>query len=183
MHEDHGGAELCACRKISSSNQAAISLVHSRLEREVTCPNGKVSGNWYEIPSMAPYTVVRFGKCRCGPCPEQASCTSGEARTVNFLPQRLHEAQESGSPGSADRYSARPPGVISNGGTWPAVLQCSLQAGPAGSMRARLVVVTGLSVMASRVRSSWARTALGGVRKWNSKARSMLRVEAMAAAA
>jgi transposase len=62
--------------------------------REATCPNGKVSGNWYEIPSMTPYAVVRFGKRRCGPCPEKAKCTSGEARTINFLPRHLHEAQE-----------------------------------------------------------------------------------------
>jgi hypothetical protein len=63
-------------------------------QREVTCPNGKVSGNWNEIPSMAPYTVVRFGKRQCGPCPEKAKCTSGEARTINFLPRRIHELQE-----------------------------------------------------------------------------------------
>jgi transposase len=62
--------------------------------REVTCPNGKVSGNWNEIPSMAPYTVVRFGKRQCGPCPEKAKCTSGQARTINFLPRRIHELQE-----------------------------------------------------------------------------------------
>ena len=62
--------------------------------REVTCPNGKVSGNWNELPAMAPYTVVRFGKRQCGPCPEKAKCTSGEARTINFLPRRIHELQE-----------------------------------------------------------------------------------------
>ena len=62
--------------------------------REVTCPNDKVSGNWNEIPSMAPYAVVRFGKRQCGPCPEKAKCTSGEARTINFLPRRIHELQE-----------------------------------------------------------------------------------------
>jgi Transposase DDE domain len=43
---------------------------------------------------MAPYAVVRFGKRQCGPCPEKAKCTSGEARTINFLPRHLHEAQE-----------------------------------------------------------------------------------------
>ncbi|MGW1550850.1 IS1182 family transposase [Streptomyces sp. NPDC002346] len=61
--------------------------------REVTCPNGQVSGNWNELPAMAPYTVVRFDKRHCGPCPERSSCTSGAARTVNFLPRRLHELQ------------------------------------------------------------------------------------------
>ncbi|MGW9032023.1 transposase [Streptomyces sp. NPDC055722] len=62
-------------------------------QREVTCPNGQVSGNWNELPAMAPYTVVRFDKRQCGPCPEKSSCTSGAARTVNFLPRRLHELQ------------------------------------------------------------------------------------------
>ncbi|WP_425329111.1 IS1182 family transposase [Streptomyces eurocidicus] len=61
--------------------------------REVTCPNGKVSGNWNEPPAMAPFTVVRFDKRQCGPCPEKSSCTSGAARTVNFLPRHLHELQ------------------------------------------------------------------------------------------
>ncbi|WP_425824708.1 transposase [Streptomyces fractus] len=61
--------------------------------REVTCPNGKVSGNWNDIPSMAPYTVVRFDERQCGPCPEKTSCTTGTARTVNFLPHHLHQIQ------------------------------------------------------------------------------------------
>ncbi|WP_016825817.1 IS1182 family transposase [Streptomyces viridosporus] len=61
--------------------------------REVTCPNGKVSGNWNELPAMAPYTVVRFDKRQCQPCPERSSCTRGAARTVNFLPRHLHEIQ------------------------------------------------------------------------------------------
>lgn len=61
--------------------------------REVTCPNGQVCGNWNELPAMAPFTVVRFDKRQCGPCPEKSSCTSGAARTVNFLPQHLHELQ------------------------------------------------------------------------------------------
>jgi len=43
---------------------------------------------------MAPYTVVRFGKRQCGPCSEKAKCTTGEARTINFLPRRIHELQE-----------------------------------------------------------------------------------------
>ncbi|MFD4835362.1 IS1182 family transposase [Streptomyces uncialis] len=61
--------------------------------REVTCPNGQVSGNWNELPSMAPFTVVRFDKRQCGPCPERSSCTRGAARTVNFLPRHLHKLQ------------------------------------------------------------------------------------------
>ncbi|MEV0696270.1 transposase [Streptomyces sp. NPDC050388] len=61
--------------------------------REVTCPNGQASGNRNELPAMAPYTVVRFDTRHCGPCPERSSCTSGAARTVNFLPRRLHEFQ------------------------------------------------------------------------------------------
>ncbi|MEC4018296.1 IS1182 family transposase [Streptomyces sp. H27-D2] len=62
--------------------------------RTVTCPTGKVSGNWYELPAMAPYTVVRFNPAHCDPCPVRSSCTSGRApRTVNFLPRHLHELQ------------------------------------------------------------------------------------------
>ncbi|MHA6757101.1 IS1182 family transposase [Streptacidiphilus sp. PAMC 29251] len=62
--------------------------------RTVTCPAGKVSGNWYELPAMAPYTIVRFNPAHCDPCPVRASCTSGKApRTVNFLPRHLHELQ------------------------------------------------------------------------------------------
>ncbi len=62
--------------------------------RTVTCPTGKVSGNWHELPAMAPYTVVRFNPAHCDPCPVRSSCTSGKApRTVNFLPRRLHELQ------------------------------------------------------------------------------------------
>lgn len=63
-------------------------------ERQVTCPRGRVSGNWLELPAMAPYTVVRFNPAHCDPCPARASCTSGKApRTVNFLPRRLHDLQ------------------------------------------------------------------------------------------
>lgn len=72
-------------RRTSSSISTAARL---------TSPNGKVSGNWNEVPSMAPYTVVRFGKRQCGPCPEKAKCTTGEVRTINFLPRRIHELQE-----------------------------------------------------------------------------------------
>ncbi|MCC9312529.1 transposase, partial [Kitasatospora sp. RB6PN24] len=62
--------------------------------RTVTCPNGRISGNWHELPAMAPYTVVRFNPAHCDPCPVRSSCTSGKApRTVNFLPRRLHELQ------------------------------------------------------------------------------------------
>jgi len=62
--------------------------------RTVTCPKGKISGNWLELPAMAPYTVVRFNPAHCNPCPVRTTCTSGKApRTVNFLPRHLHELQ------------------------------------------------------------------------------------------
>ncbi|MER5185586.1 transposase [Streptomyces sp. NPDC002896] len=60
--------------------------------RTITCPKGKISGNWLELPAMAPYTVVRFNPAHCDPCPVRTSCTSGKApRTVNFLPRHLHD--------------------------------------------------------------------------------------------
>lgn len=62
--------------------------------RTVTCPKGKISGNWLELPAMAPYTVVRFNPAHCNPCPVRTSFTSGKApRTVNFLPRHLHNLQ------------------------------------------------------------------------------------------
>jgi len=40
-------------------------------KRQVTCPRGKTTGNWLELPSQAPYTLVR-----------------------DFLPRHLHERQQ-----------------------------------------------------------------------------------------
>jgi transposase len=63
-------------------------------QRTVTCPNGKITGNWVEAPAMAPYTVARFNRAHCDPCSDRAACTSGtSARTVNFLPRHLHGLQ------------------------------------------------------------------------------------------
>ncbi|WP_405639002.1 IS1182 family transposase [Streptomyces sp. NBC_00019] len=65
--------------------------------RQVTCPGGKVSGNWTEPPAQAPYTVVPFDTRHCSPCPHRASCTRSndprKGRTVYFLPRRLHDLQ------------------------------------------------------------------------------------------
>lgn len=56
-----------------------------------------------------------------------------------------------GQSGFGEQVLRLPVGGDQQRGTWPALLQCSLQAPPAGSMRARLTVVMGLSVMACRV--------------------------------
>jgi hypothetical protein len=50
--------------------------------RQVTCPNGKVSGNWPEPPAQAPYCVVRFDRRYCGPCPRPGSMLTGQRRPV-----------------------------------------------------------------------------------------------------
>ncbi|GHI10089.1 hypothetical protein Scel_84100 [Streptomyces cellostaticus] len=71
--------------------------------REVTCPNGQVSGNWNELPAMAPFTVVRFHNRQCGPCPERPKCTSGAARTVNFLPDASTTSRSATAPTSRTR--------------------------------------------------------------------------------
>ncbi|MCD0486487.1 IS1182 family transposase [Streptacidiphilus sp. ASG 303] len=62
--------------------------------RQVTCPNGQTSRTWLEAPALAPYTVARFHPSQCRPCRDRPACTrGGSARTVNFLPRRLHELQ------------------------------------------------------------------------------------------
>jgi transposase len=64
-------------------------------KRQVTCPRGKTSGNWLELPSQAPYTLVRFDKRYCDPCPDRERCTrSREGRSITFLPRHLHERQQ-----------------------------------------------------------------------------------------
>jgi hypothetical protein len=60
----------------------------------VTCPAGKITGNWVQAPAMAPYIAARFDARQCDPCQVRSSCTRGtSARTINFLPQHLHELQ------------------------------------------------------------------------------------------
>jgi transposase len=62
--------------------------------RQVTCPNGKTSGDWLAPPAQAPYLVVKFDRRLCDPCPDRGRCTrSREGRTVTFLPRSLHEHQ------------------------------------------------------------------------------------------
>ncbi|WP_181009235.1 IS1182 family transposase [Streptomyces sp. SM11] len=62
--------------------------------REVTCPNGQVSGNWQDLPVAAPTKVtVRFDARQCGRCPEQAKCTPGPFRSLYFPARHLHELQ------------------------------------------------------------------------------------------
>ncbi|MFF7888147.1 transposase [Streptomyces sp. NPDC020794] len=62
--------------------------------REVTCPNGQVSGNWRDLPVAEPTTVVvRFDARQCGRCPEKTACTPGPFRSLYFPTRRLHELQ------------------------------------------------------------------------------------------
>ncbi|MDX2681638.1 IS1182 family transposase [Streptomyces soliscabiei] len=62
--------------------------------REVTCPNGQVSGNWRDLPVTEPTSVVvRFDARQCGRCPERAACTPGPFRSLYFPTRRLHELQ------------------------------------------------------------------------------------------
>jgi hypothetical protein len=81
--------------------------------RTVTCPAGRISGNWNETSARAPYTVVRFNPAHCNPCPVRTSCTSGtNPRNVYFLPRHLHELQRQNRADQQDpdwqrRYAAR----------------------------------------------------------------------------
>ncbi|MFJ4859120.1 transposase [Streptomyces sp. NPDC088730] len=63
-------------------------------QREVTCPNGQVSGNWQDLPVAEPTSVtVRFDARQCGRCPEQTGCPPGSFRSLYFPARRLHELQ------------------------------------------------------------------------------------------
>lgn len=62
--------------------------------REVTCPNGKVSGNWIKIPAMAPYTVVRFGKRQCGPARRRLSLAENIARPYDEILDAIRSHDE-----------------------------------------------------------------------------------------
>lgn len=61
--------------------------------QQVVCPQGKLSREWSTPLSIAPYTRVRFAKEDCGQCPVKSSCTRGDRRQLNFLPQQLYERQ------------------------------------------------------------------------------------------
>ncbi|MFF7139464.1 IS1182 family transposase [Streptomyces sp. NPDC008196] len=61
--------------------------------RQVVCPQGKPSREWSTPLSITPYTRVRFAKEDCGQCPVKSSCTRGDRRQLNFLPQQLYERQ------------------------------------------------------------------------------------------
>jgi hypothetical protein len=57
--------------------------------QQVVCPQGKPSREWSAPLSITPYTRVRFAKEDCGQCPVKSSCTRGDRRQLNFLPQQL----------------------------------------------------------------------------------------------
>jgi hypothetical protein len=53
----------------------------------------KTRGNQLKLPCQAPYTLVRFDKRYCEPCPDrQRRARSCEGRSINFLPH-LYELQ------------------------------------------------------------------------------------------
>ncbi|MFI0944097.1 transposase [Streptomyces sp. NPDC021020] len=63
--------------------------------RTVTCPAGQATRTWVSAPAVAPYAVARFRPEQCNPCSQKPRCTRGvSGRTVNFLPQHLHEQQQ-----------------------------------------------------------------------------------------
>jgi transposase len=72
--------------------------------REVTCPNGQVSGNWRGLPVKEPTSVVvRFDARQCGRCPEKTACTPGPFRSLYFPTRRLHELQAKNRADQQDR--------------------------------------------------------------------------------
>ncbi|MEU5282639.1 transposase [Streptomyces sp. NPDC020755] len=77
-------------------------------QRQVICPNGETSHIWLEPPAMAPYSVGRFRPYQCNPCPDRPACARGTAaRTVNFLPQHLHEFQAQNRANQQDSQGRR----------------------------------------------------------------------------
>jgi hypothetical protein len=79
-------------RSRSGFAREAFTIDYDR--RQVTCPNGKTSGDWLAPPAQAPYLVVKFDRRLCDPCPDRGRCTrSRDGRTVTFPPRPLHEHQ------------------------------------------------------------------------------------------
>jgi hypothetical protein len=86
------GNGSCQQRTQSGFSREAFTIDYDR--RQVTCPNGKTSGDWLAPPAQAPYLVVKFDRRLCDPCPDRTRCTrSRGGRTVSFLPRHLHQHQ------------------------------------------------------------------------------------------
>ena len=64
-------------------------------KRQVTCPRGKTTGNWLELPSQAPYTLVRFS----------TSATATRARTESAAPARARAAPSTSCPATCTNAS------------------------------------------------------------------------------
>ena len=63
--------------------------------RQVTCPEGQVSSSWTPARSKGTsFTLVRFAKGTCQPCPARARCTTAarSGRQLGLRPRRIHEA-------------------------------------------------------------------------------------------
>jgi hypothetical protein len=67
--------------------------------RQVTCPDGKTSGNWAKPPAQAPYALVAFDARHCSPCPHRSRCTCSKDPRKGRTPPR--------PPGPEPRRSAR----------------------------------------------------------------------------
>jgi len=63
--------------------------------KQVTCPEGQVSSSWTPARSKGTsFTLVRFAKGTCQPCPARARCTTAarSGRQLGLRPRRIHEA-------------------------------------------------------------------------------------------
>jgi transposase len=104
LHHSHNvfGIDLVGPVKASGAWQKKTATGFARDDftidfdaRTVTCPAGQATRTWVSAPAMAPYTVARFQPEQCNPCSQKPRCTRGvSGRTVNFLPQHLHEQQQ-----------------------------------------------------------------------------------------
>lgn len=68
-------------------------------QKQVRCPNGKISGSWLEIDTdsetRSPGIKVKFNKRDCGACSVRAQCTRGKGGRQMRLPtQDLYETNE-----------------------------------------------------------------------------------------
>lgn len=63
-------------------------------QRQVTCPQGKVSQPWTMRPHRRDHelTRVKFRRADCEPCPAHDLCTKHERRTLSFHEQPVFEA-------------------------------------------------------------------------------------------
>jgi transposase len=63
--------------------------------KQVTCPQGAVSGSWSPSRTRGkPAIFVQFARGTCRPCPARAQCTTAtrNGRTLGLHPREIHEA-------------------------------------------------------------------------------------------